>query len=45
MIPYALYHCCRRGRNLNYQRDRGRARMLLLVAMCAFYASIVSHYF
>jgi hypothetical protein len=44
MFPYAIYRCCRKMPGSGFQRDRDRARLLLLVATCAFYVSVVSAY-
>jgi hypothetical protein len=44
MLPYAIYCCCRKSPGTGLQCDRDRARLLLLVAACAFYASAVSAY-
>jgi hypothetical protein len=44
MLPYALYHCCRKPRGASFQRDRDRARVLLLLVACAFYLSAVGVY-
>jgi hypothetical protein len=44
MLPYALYRCCRKPRGASFQRNRDRARMLLLLAACAFYLSAVGFY-
>ena len=42
MFAYALWCCCRKPRGANYQRDRDRTRMLLLIAACTLYVSTVA---
>ena len=43
MFAYALWCCCRKPRGANYQRDRDRTRMLLLMAACALYVSTLAY--
>ena len=45
MFPYVIYCCCRTIPSRGLQRDRDRARLLLIVAACVLYASAIIHYF